>query len=130
LFFKVSITLLSGEYNYPNWGVLLYILVHSTSFYNHLKFQHLGQQPQSAYAMTNTCQPQTAQTQLHAIEITKFYKWVKTGDYKTIFWGLTFNIVVHSPILRKQGQIHANHKHLKVNFIWLIIPGLQNIIPQ
>jgi len=48
MFFKVSITLSSGEYNYLNWGVLLYILVHGTSFYNHLKFQHFGEQPQSA----------------------------------------------------------------------------------
>jgi len=68
--------------------------------------------------MTNTCQPQTGQTQLHAIEITKFHKWVKTGDYKTIFWGLTFNIVVHSPILRKQGQIHATKCSKPTSYGW------------
>jgi len=36
MFFKLSITLQSGEY--PKWGVLSYILVHSTSFNNHVKF--------------------------------------------------------------------------------------------
>jgi len=42
--FKLSMTLQSEELKYSNWGVLLYILVDSTGFYNHLKFENLLQQ--------------------------------------------------------------------------------------
>jgi len=44
MFFKFSIALQSGESKFPKWRVMLYILVRSTRFKNHLKFLNLVNQ--------------------------------------------------------------------------------------
>jgi len=57
---------------------------------------------------------------------------LSSGEYKYSNWGVLLYILVqvNSPNLLKQWQIRANNKLLKVNFIWIIILGLQNLIPH